>query len=249
MTSEPLYDLRRVACAAGDVDVWLVTITDEENIFQSNWSLLSLEEQERATRFLKNADRQRFVITRGTLRARLGQTLSEDPERLTFAYDQNHKPFLLGHTELHFNVSHAGDFAIIGLSRAESVGVDIEVHHDNIDECAIARTFFNGAEQEVLKSLKGVRRTGAFYAMWTYKEAVAKAIGIGIAHFNPRVPESVLANLSCGHELRYDAIVDSEVAASLIMTPPGYFGAVALHPSKLSMSPAATNLDSQSLTG
>lgn len=221
--------LHRVACAVHEVDLWLIAITDDEQVFRSNWSFLSLDEQERATRFLKEADRRRFVITRGALRERLGQTLSEHPKYLTFAYDQNRKPFLMDHTELRFNVSHAGDFAMIGLSRVGNVGVDIEVYHDNIDECEIARTFFTDAEQEVLKSLEGVHRTSAFYAMWTYKEAMAKAIGIGIARFNPCVPESVLDDLSCGRELRCKAIMNSDICAAPVVMPCGYFGTVAFH--------------------
>ncbi|GAB1715812.1 MAG: hypothetical protein NTAFB05_08540 [Nitrobacter sp.] len=88
--------------------------------------------------------------------------------------------------------------------------------------------YFNDAERQVLESLQSVRRTAAFYTMWTYKEAVAKAIGTGIARLSPRVPESILADLSCGLELRCRAILVSDVCAAPVVMPRGYFGTVAL---------------------
>jgi 4'-phosphopantetheinyl transferase superfamily len=78
------------------------------------------------------------------------------------------------------SLSHsAGHAALLQARAGVSVGIDLEVHRPR-DFLAIARATFASAETEALGRLSGSRREEAFYALWTLKEALAKALQLNL---------------------------------------------------------------------
>jgi 4'-phosphopantetheinyl transferase len=88
------------------------------------------------------------------------------------------KPRLAGR-ELAFNLSHSRGTALVAVTAAREVGVDVEAVRER-DLLGLARTYFAPAEQAVLASLAGPERAAAFYRCWTRKEAYLKACGMGL---------------------------------------------------------------------
>jgi|GEM_PF-5096497 len=80
------------------------------------------------------------------------------------------KPFL---ADLHFNWSHSHDVALLAVSGAAAVGVDLEVVRPHAYREAIARRFFGPQLQAALTP----DRDRAFLYAWTYYEAWIKAHG------------------------------------------------------------------------
>lgn len=103
------------------------------------------------------------------LRAVLAGYLGTDPAGVELRRDANGKPFLAGlapHEEpasgsmpqLHFNLSHSGDVALIAVAERE-VGVDVERIRP--------------------------RRSTAFYEGWARHEATVKCLGTGLSGRRP----------------------------------------------------------------
>ncbi|MEV0256052.1 4'-phosphopantetheinyl transferase superfamily protein [Streptomyces sp. NPDC050732] len=80
---------------------------------------------------------------------------------------------------LWISLSHTGTGGVLAVSPAP-VGVDVESHRE-VDVAGLTRTALGPAETAWLDGLAGHEdRIRGFYRCWTRKEAVLKAIGIGL---------------------------------------------------------------------
>jgi 4'-phosphopantetheinyl transferase len=142
--------------------------------------LLSADERERVARFHFETDRREATAARALLRIILGQYAGCPPELLTFDYGRHGKPSLR-HTELHFNLSHSGGRALLGVTRDRPLGVDIEQMRTNFDHAALARSMFSPHELTALASYPPERGLEGFFRCWTFKEAYLKGRGGGLS--------------------------------------------------------------------
>lgn len=139
-------------------------------------SLLDAQEQARAARFHFEQDRQRFVIGHGLLREVLGHVLGRSAKGLELLRGKFGKPFVAGHP-VHFNLSDTKDAVLLALASTE-LGADIETMNRRTDHERVAHHYFTPAEVEQIgKSADGKKR---FLELWTRKEAVLKACGVGL---------------------------------------------------------------------
>jgi len=159
--------------------VWFVDLSNESTVNQC-FKLLSSDEKERADRFRFEKDRQHFIIARGALRQVLSLYLSEKPNTLQFEYGEKGKPFL-PKNPLQFNLSHAGEIALIALTKNHIIGIDVEVINPKVEVEQVAQHFFAKGEINRLMSLPKTQRHEAFFNCWTRKEAFIKATGDGLS--------------------------------------------------------------------
>ncbi len=159
--------------------VWCIDLGAKLSVSQC-FRLLSDDEKERAAKFRFEKDRQHFIIARGTLREILALYLSEKPANIEFEYEKNGKPFL-PRNPLQFNLSHAGEIALIGLTKNNIIGVDVEVINRKVEVERVAQHFFAKGEINALMSLPQTQRHEAFFNCWTRKEAFIKATGDGLS--------------------------------------------------------------------
>lgn len=170
--------LRRLACSAPGLALWLVEGADRAAV---GAEVCSAEEKARADRFLRAEDRNRFLRTRAALRHLLAEAMAAPAKDIRFETGPNGKPFLASALAPHFNASHSGGLGLIGISAHDPIGVDVELIRGDINELELARGFFCPREHHFLAGLQGESRLRAFYRIWTCKEAVLKAFGVGIA--------------------------------------------------------------------
>ncbi len=122
------------------------------------------------------------------VRATLAVALEVDPAVLLIVRDARGKPQLGGAlNDWHFSLSHSGGWALLVLAHAQAVGVDLESPRPRPRLLALAQRHFTAAETDILHSLPEAERLQAFYALWTAKEAVLKAAGVGISYGLARV--------------------------------------------------------------
>jgi len=146
--------------------------------------LLSPEERDRVARLRLPHIRRRTLATRGWIRWVLGLATASDPHCLIFRTRPHGKPFLEGGPA--FNLAHTGDHLVLALATEGEVGVDAEEPRALPDLEALARRVFTSTERDELGALPpGPERTGAFLRGWTRKEALLKAMGVGLA-LSPR---------------------------------------------------------------
>lgn len=146
-------------------------------------ALLDEDETRRAARFLRQADRDRFIASHAALRVVLGHVLDLPPNALEFEREETGRPRLTtpSNTGLDFNLSHSGEIALIGLTREGRIGVDVEIRRPLPDALRIARGHFAPDEARALEALPASEREAAFFGLWTRKEAVVKALGAGLS--------------------------------------------------------------------
>lgn len=168
--------------AAAGVTLLRVTFGFGVSLDDAAFAALSDDERARAARFLRHEDAIRHAATRAALRNAIGARIGVLPEHVGFRYDPAGRP----HVEeapvgFDFNVSHSGDFALIALAHARRVGVDIESKRALRDWQGMAKTVFAPREHAFFAGLPASEQLDAFFDVWTAKEALLKAIGVGIA--------------------------------------------------------------------
>ena len=145
---------------------------------------LDHEERQRYSRFLYDGPRRRFALCRAALRAVLCERLSCSNEQLTLGALEFGKPFAVLHGEMalvSFNVSHSGDHGLIAYAPDGWLGVDIEERGERRSLDELIETTLTPVEREELASGSDQQRLHSFLKLWTIKEAVIKAIGLGIS--------------------------------------------------------------------
>ena len=86
------------------------------------------------------------------------------------------KPYLAGHLEIHFNISHSGGYGVCAIS-SMPCGVDIQEKRAVRSQRMIERTM-NAQEQRQI--LEAEDSTKEFIKLWTYKESCIKLSGEGL---------------------------------------------------------------------
>ncbi len=140
-------------------------------------ALLSSDEHERVRRYRRAEDGEWFARRRAALRMLIGRYVRQDPAALRFRYDSSGQLLLDSPevTDLAFSVSQTKGLARIAFGWTCRIGVDVERVDDRVDIDGVAREVFSTAEREAGLSLEG------FYRTWTRKEALLKALGVGLA--------------------------------------------------------------------
>lgn len=172
-----------------DIDVWHVSLVDAGAGLGENrnaYRYLDVYEMARAGRFRYDVDRHRFAVTRSVLRELLGAYTGIAPESVIFTQNQYGRPelasLLSGEGEtIFFNVSHTDNDALIAISRARCIGVDVEVKQRVLNLQELAPLVCTAPERAVIEVLAPAAQRDAFLRCWTAKEAILKAIGLGIA--------------------------------------------------------------------
>ncbi len=143
---------------------------------------MSKDELARQQRFLPPDVRRRFGVCRGRLRHLLGAMLEVEPEDVRFEYNSNGKPGLASthRSTLEFNVSHSGDWALFGFGQTLPIGVDTELFQRRTNFEALAPQVLSAKERVKLELLPSSERNLAIMRAWVAKEALLKAIGVGI---------------------------------------------------------------------
>lgn len=162
------------------VHLWVVKLSDFTSTEQSLLALLHPDETERAMRLHFALHRQRFIIARGLLRKTLNLYTGIEPEKITFNFGRDGKPYLQDNTfNLQFNISHSDDFAVFALTIQQEIGVDIEKMAPSFKK-EVAKRFFSQQEYIQLMALSTKERNEGFYQIWTKREAIIKALGEGL---------------------------------------------------------------------
>jgi 4'-phosphopantetheinyl transferase len=132
-------------------------------------------------RFHGTRRRRGFAAAHGALRELLGAYLARDPSRLVFRAGSHGKPLLAGGDGLHFNLSHSGDRALVAVTRAGEVGVDVERRRPIREADLVNVKTLSRTELVTVGLAEREQRSVRFLRVWTRKEAYLKAVGTGIA--------------------------------------------------------------------
>jgi 4'-phosphopantetheinyl transferase len=197
------------------VHIWNVSLS-RDYVRPQDRAILCAAEIARADAFRFVRDAAQYVQSRSTLKRVLGIYLDLKPAEVGFRYSSHGKPELdLPGRQLHFNLSHSHDLAVIAVSGDIEVGIDVERRTD-LGYLDLASRFFAPCELQDLQ--KSPCLPDRFFHIWTRKEACLKAIGTGLS--TPLNAFDVLG----------DAALDEFQLCHLTSWQPaeGYYAAVAM---------------------
>ncbi len=175
--------LRPPVLAADEIHVWQADLTPSPERLADLAAALAADERERAARFRFPEHRDHFIAGRGLLRELLGAYLNRPAVALRFAHGPRGKPMLAGEEAgagLYFNLAHSGGRALYAVAHRE-VGVDLECLDRVVSDAAVAERVCTPREWAAFQALPAERLREAFFSCWTRKEAIAKALGGGLA--------------------------------------------------------------------
>ncbi|REG76919.1 4'-phosphopantetheinyl transferase family protein [Algoriphagus antarcticus] len=161
-----------------NLDVWRIFIPDFIGRITDEIHLVNDKELSKSDSFIQEEDKIRFLLGKIYLRKILSSYLKIAPEEVVFSFTEFNKPYLDAYPNLNFNLSHSGDYVIIGLSNRWSVGVDIEVMNTKND--LFSMIYNTMSVVEVPSILNSDTPRLMFYKHWTRKEALLKGVGIGL---------------------------------------------------------------------
>jgi len=141
---------------------------------------LSADEAQRAAGMSHPVLRARFVVSRGLRRKVLAGILGCESGELRIVEDSGLKPRVRDGQGWDFNVSHAGDYVALVMGHGE-VGVDLEKIRSVRDMAAVVGRYFHPDEAAAWLALSPPEQEGAFFLLWSAREAAMKCAGTGLA--------------------------------------------------------------------
>ncbi|MGP9589832.1 4'-phosphopantetheinyl transferase family protein [Halomonas sp. AOP42-B2-16] len=213
--------MQRLQLAEGapeGLEVWRLSLDLNAPVADEDDRLLSRAEWQRAQRLRRHADVVRAVATRAALRRLLSAHTGIAPEKLVFTQNAYGKPALENAGGPAFNVSHSGHVALIALAPGGAVGVDIERCRSEAELAPLQGLVLSPSEQ--------LDHALPFMERWVVKEAVLKALGLGIAdHLRALSITSSLGPPDTYH-LEHSLPVSSPLQAWPLPAPSGYAAAL-----------------------
>ena len=154
-----------------------VLISEEIWDFDLGAALREISEQrrEQALKFKFEQGQRLCVLAYQLLKQGLREVygITENP---VFEYNEHDKPSIVGHPEIHFNLSHCKEAAACVVSD-QPVGIDVE----SIREYKEPLAHYAMNDEEVRHIEASDNPASTFIRLWTMKEATLKLIGTGIS--------------------------------------------------------------------
>lgn len=155
-----------------DSSAWTGHIAAAEN-------LLDAGERRRAERFRFERDYTVYVLAHALWRVALGACLGTEARHVRLESTSSGQPHLPG-TGWATSLSHGGPSVAIAITRAATIGVDIERSPSRMSLEELMPVVCTADEMAVMEQLPAAVREAALLALWTRKEALLKAFGVGL---------------------------------------------------------------------
>lgn len=186
-------------------EIYLVKVNSpiDENTFQYLLKFVQTEKQERILKQKIKQSSDNMLIGEILAKAVIKKTFGIDIAKQEFAYTEYGKPYLLNFPNVHFNISHSGEYVACAVSD-KPIGVDIQkIGKYNSD---VAKRVCN--EKELVQIENSLNKASEFIKLWTQKEAVLKMHGTGIASGD-------IKNCLDNHDIQSERVEDYWISVTL----------------------------------
>lgn len=205
------------------VDIWKFELNSNSADSYLEFSyILSDDELLACNKLIRKQHKQYQLLSKIILRLVISSYINIQPSLITFQYDSFGKP-QINFTDFHFNISHSEAMLVIAISN-NAIGVDIEKIKDIQNWNEISASFLTQNELSQITQYKIEEQKLLFYSYWTQKEALLKAVGVGLNH-HP-------LNIEIGNKLQIFDLANSvynfhEFRLTLIFLREDYIGHIA----------------------
>lgn len=156
-----------------------VTQFEDSALFQEKLSLLSSGRQHKIAQLKQEKDRNRSLGAGLALDHALriyGHGLKE--RDMEYVFGEWGKPFLKDYPDIHFSLSHSGDYAVCSIG-GRPLGSDIERIREG--RLRVAERFFTTQELDFVYAGRNEEEiTQRMFRIWTMKESFLKVTGRGM---------------------------------------------------------------------
>ena len=178
---------RKFTLKDNELHIWRTKISRNKYNIDYYWNLLTQEEQVHASRFYAIEDKDRYVVSRAILRKLIASYYTDIilPKSVLFEYTEYGKPYLSAENnvkEIKFNIAHSKDAIVYAFTKNIEVGIDIEFINTNFVIEDIIKYCCSLREQSYLQNLPNNQKHYYFYKLWVVKEALIKAMGLGLSY-------------------------------------------------------------------
>ena len=179
------YDLPHLP--QNTIHVWRIAVSETQLPKSKFKTILSQPELAKAEKFNRSKDRLQFITAKSFLKILLARYINTTPEQVQFSEELNGKPILQMEfpVSIEFNLSHAMEMILIALSHSK-VGIDVEYIDRHLDFKQLIPHIFSTPECHFLGDSNNM--INDFYSLWTRKEALVKATGLGISEQLTSIP-------------------------------------------------------------
>jgi 4'-phosphopantetheinyl transferase len=186
--AQPYRSRTSFALKPGVVD-WMVLSLSPEAVgmeVAAFTACVSPKERAKAGRMRTQMLRDRRLLAYAFRRHVLSDYTAVPPEAVAYLLGEHGKPVLdasvHGDHAVCFNFSDSDRSAVLAVG-TQALGVDIECPgRRTLDWLGVARRFFAPEEYAYLCGLPEEAQQACFFMLWTGKEAMLKAAGLGLSH-------------------------------------------------------------------
>ena len=188
-----------------NVDLYLCEVPPPDDRLPALLARLDEEERRRAARFAVEPARFAYAAAHALLRRALDRAAGRAGD-WAFRVNRYGKPGLDPPLDdIRFNLSHTDTLVAVAVARGTDIGVDVETLPTAPAEAMLGRMVLAPEEQAELADSDD--REARLMQLWAAKEAVAKAIGMGLS----LPPKEIVLR---GAELRVAALPEEHGPAS-----------------------------------
>jgi 4'-phosphopantetheinyl transferase len=183
----------QITTGNAQLDIWWWNLDDAP----CQPGCLDATETERLNNFKFDLGRQQYCRAHTSMRTILSHYLGCTAGNVPVRISPGGKPRIGDNSPpLYFNLSHAGNVALLAVHARHEVGIDVEMSRDmpNIDRLA-KRTF---RKNEIAQLEKSGWDKALFFELWTHMEARQKCLGRGV--FGDAVSENEVESRSLNLE-------------------------------------------------
>ena len=139
---------------------------------------ISSKRKERIEKFYFDRDKIHSLFGELILRYALWEQFHMTTSDIIIGYTAYGKPYLEGYEHIYFNLSHSGNWVLVGIGDIP-IGVDVE--QTNEKNILLISKSFTEEEKRMISERDGEEKRRTFYKLWTLKESYVKAIGKGLS--------------------------------------------------------------------
>lgn len=141
------------------------------------FEMVSNERKDRIRKFYFEKDKVHSIFAEVILRYALWEKYGLKDDIIIQKANYG-KPYLANYKNIHFNLSHSGDWVLCGVGD-NPIGIDVEQIDDK--NLFIAEKVYTKEERDYLFAQNENDRIRLFYSIWTLKESYIKNVGRGLS--------------------------------------------------------------------
>jgi 4'-phosphopantetheinyl transferase len=163
----------------GELHIWRYTVNEQDYAAEKTNPILSVEERERATRFIQEHHAIKYVCNHRFMRNVLAPYFNMLAAEIKFSHTALGKPYI-ENSKLFFNLSHRNKYGLLAIFKDAEVGVDIEYIKELQDVATFSSYSFSEQEKAIIFS-NDKTNPEILFTFWAFKEAYIKATGTGLS--------------------------------------------------------------------